>query len=324
MTDKKIICITGAAGFIGFHTAKKLILLGHRVVGIDNFNDYYDVDIKHTRIKELEKLQTTLPNSFVLYSGDICDLPLLQDIFNKHRINQICHLAAQAGVRYSLKNPRKYIESNISGFLNILEISNSFNLKNLVYASSSSVYGSSKHQVLSETDQTNKPLSMYASSKIMNELMAYSFYHLYGINSIGMRFFTVYGEFDRPDMAISIFSKCIRSGNKIYLNNGGNMVRCYTHISDIVNGVISALDQQNIGCETINMGGSEEITMSDLLHTLEIGYDKKAVVEMVEMPLGEVLSTNSDNTKAEKLLGWKPTISFETGIREYIQWFKSE
>ena len=240
--DKKIF-VTGIAGFIGFHLAKRLLSEGFDVIGIDNFNDYYDVSLKQNRIKKLKQISSINKNFLDLIIGDICDQEKIELLFRKNRPSVVIHLAAQAGVRYSISNPKKYIESNLLGFSNILENCRNLKINNIIYASSSSVYGGNEKIPFSEDDSVDHPISLYAATKRSNELLAHSYSHLYGIPSIGLRFFTVYGPWGRPDMAPMIFTDAIYREKPIRIFNKGNMTRDFTYIDDIVENIFRLIDK---------------------------------------------------------------------------------
>ena len=310
------ILVTGGAGFIGFHVTKALLERGNNVVIIDNFNDYYDVKLKEARIKELGK-----NNNLDVIKADISDYDAINNIFKKHKFNKICHLAAQAGVRYSLENPFAYEKSNILGTLVTLEMARKHNIKDFVFASSSSVYGNNKKIPFSENDNVDKPVSLYAATKKSSELLAYTYYHLYGLNCTGLRFFTVYGEFGRPDMALFKFVKNILEDKPIDVYNNENMKRDFTYISDITNGILAAIDNP-FPYEIINLGNGKPIELSYFIECIENALGKKAIKNMLPMQSGDVKITHADIKKAEKLLNYKPKIKIEEGIKRFVEWYK--
>lgn len=316
MEDKKYILVTGAAGFIGFHTAKALLERGEVVVGIDNFNSYYDVTLKESRVDIL--LQN--PN-FTLLRGDLTDKPFLQSLFTTYAIDRVCHLAAQAGVRYSIENPSAYVESNLVGFVNLLEVIKDTKIKNLVYASSSSVYGENKKVPFSVTDVTDRPLSLYAATKKANELMAYTYHHLHGINVTGLRFFTVLGPYGRPDMAPMLFADAITAGRAIKVFNQGQMERDFTYVGDIVQGILKSIDTPN-GYRVFNLGNNNPVALEHFITCLENELGIKAEREYLPMQPGDVPRTYADITETTDALNWQPTTSIEESVRLFVQWYK--
>ena len=310
------ILITGAAGFIGFYCAKKLLQNGVNVIGIDNFNDYYDPKLKEARIKILEKL-----DGFKLYRLDFSDREKLSVVFKENKIDKILHLGAQAGVRYSLTNPFAYEQSNLAGTLNIFEGARENQIKDIVYASSSSVYGMNKKVPFSETDNVDHPISLYAATKKANELMAYTYHHLYGLNCTGLRFFTVYGPWGRPDMAYFSFTQAILSGKTIKVFNHGDLRRDFTYIDDIVEGVIKCIDNP-FPYEVINLGNNQPVALLDFIQTIEKELGQEAKKEMLPMQPGDVKETYADIDKAKKLLGYEPKTDIKEGINKFIKWYK--
>ena len=316
---KKNILVTGCAGFIGFHLTKRLSENNYNIIGIDNLNDYYDVAIKESRLDILSN-----NNQFVFYKVDLCNTSELSKIFKNNNIDFIIHLAAQAGVRYSLENPNAYIDSNIIGFMNILGECKKYNL-NIIYASSSSVYGDSKQFPLSEEEICKKPLSLYGASKLFNELTAYSYSHLYNISSIGLRFFTVYGPWGRPDMALFKFTKNIIENKKIDVYNKGNHSRSFTYIDDIVDAIESLLENyisKNNFYDVLNIGGEKSISLMDFIKTIENKLGLKAKINFMPKQLGDVEKTESDCSKITSLVNYKPKVSIEDGISNFIDWYK--
>lgn len=311
------ILITGGAGFIGSHTAKALIEKGNRVVVIDNFNNYYDPKIKEARISQLLS-----GLEFELYRADICDEKKMDDIIKKEKPDQICHLAAQAGVRYSLENPYAYINANITGTVVLLELAKKYQVKDFIFASSSSVYGGNTKLPFSEDDRVDTPISIYAATKKADELIAYTYHHLYGINCTGLRFFTVYGPYGRPDMALFKFTKQILAGDEIEVYNFGKMKRDFTYIDDIVSGVVKALEK-SYPYEIINLGNSKMVQLNYFISCIENDLGKTAKKKLMPMQAGDVPETNADITKAGKLLGFKPKTPINQGIKEFISWYKN-
>jgi UDP-glucuronate 4-epimerase len=305
--------VTGGAGFIGFHTARRLLEEGHEVVVIDNFNDYYDVKLKRHRASLLKKAK--------FYEIDISDYKAVCDVFKKEKFSKVIHLAAQAGVRYSLTNPFVYVESNVMGTLNIFEACRHNNVKDIVYASSSSVYGGNQKVPFSEKDRVDQPISLYAMTKRSDELMAYSYHHLYGLNLTGLRFFTVYGPYGRPDMAAWIFAKNIREGKPIDVFNKGLMKRDFTFVADIVDGIIKSSDK-SLPCEVINLGNNKPVELDYFISLIEKNMGRKAKKNLLPMQQGDVPATWADISKAKKLLEWEPKTKIEAGISEFIKWFK--
>lgn len=312
------ILVTGSAGFIGFHTAKKLLDRGDYVIGIDNFNNYYDPNLKEDRNKILKKYK-----NFKLYRIDFSDIKKLEKVFKKEKIDKICHLGAQAGVRYSLKQPEAYIKSNIVGMANILEMARKYKVKDFIFASSSSVYGNNKKVPFSEKDNVDKPISLYAATKKANELMAYTYHHLYGLNCTGLRFFTVYGPWGRPDMALFKFTRLIAQNKLIEIYNKGKHSRDFTYIDDIVDGVISALNKA-YPYEIINLGNNSPTNLLYFIKLIEKELGKKAKRKILPIQLGDVEKTSASITKAKKLLKFNPSIKIEKGIKRFINWYKEQ
>jgi UDP-glucuronate 4-epimerase len=337
MKSKKIL-VTGAAGFIGFHTVHKLVKLGFSIVGIDNINDYYPMTLKFDRLKELgidsnfirynNKVKSNKNQQFEFLRLDITDEHNLLELFRTEKFDCIIHLAAQAGVRYSLDNPNAYIESNIKGFLNILEATRHFPVKHLVYASSSSVYGQNKEQPFSVEHRVDKPVSLYAATKISNELMAYSYSHLYNIPMTGLRFFTVYGPWGRPDMAPMLFANAMHKNEAIEVFNNGNLERDFTYIDDIVEGIIKVLNHipdkndQNIRYKIFNIGNSKPIKLLNFIETLEKAFKKNVKKIMLPMQDGDVYSTYADVTDLKNSTGYQPKTSLTEGIKLFAEWYK--
>lgn len=309
------ILITGGAGFIGSNLAKKLIDRGDQVVLIDNFNDYYDPTIKEDRLDKFLK-----GYDFKLYRGDIRDRELLETIFKEEKLDKIVHLAAMAGVRYAIEFPLLYADVNFMGTTNLLDLSAKHNIKNFVYASSSSVYGNNKKLPFSESDRVDTPISPYAATKKATELMAHVFSHLHGLPTTGLRFFTVYGPWGRPDMALFKFTKNILAGEPIDVYNNGNMSRNFTYVDDIVSGVITVLDA-NLKYDIVNIGGDKEETLLRYIEVLEDCLGKKAIKNMLPMQPGDVPATCADIQKLRSM-GWEPTTRIEQGIKNFVDWYK--
>ncbi len=308
------ILITGAAGFIGFHLAKALFERGEHIACIDNFNSYYSPILKEARADELSKLEIEV------LRGDICDLSLLENWVEKHRPTHIVHLAAQAGVRHSIVNPHIYLKSNIEGFLNILEVCRKHPELKLIYASSSSVYGLNAKIPFSIEDSTDQQASLYGVTKKTNELMAATYYHLFKIPSVGLRFFTVYGPWGRPDMAYFSFTEAIAHGRPIDLYNQGKMLRDFTYIDDIVDGIIGAMTITE-GCHLFNLGGNRPVELEKFVEVIEKAIGKKAFKRYLPMQPGDVVSTFADIDASEEHLGFSPKISIEEGIPRFVEWY---
>lgn len=306
------ILVTGAAGFIGFHTAIRL----KNVVGLDNFNSYYDPKLKEDRAKILKE------QGIEVRVGDVADKVLLEEMVKTYQVDVIIHLAAQAGVRYSLVNPESYIKSNIDGFLSVLETVKKFPHIKLIYASSSSVYGLNEKTPYSISDPTDKQASLYGVTKKANELMAETYHHLYKIDVTGLRFFTVYGPWGRPDMAYFFFVDKILKGETIDLFNFGMCERDFTYIDDIVDGIEAAL-KLSPGSRLYNLGNHQPVPLLKFVETLEKHLGKKAQVELKPLAPGDVVKTFADITQSEKDLGFKPKIGIDEGLKKFVEWHKS-
>ena len=315
--EKEKILVTGCAGFIGMSLSKKMLEQKYNVLGIDNLNDYYSVELKKERLKVLKKY-----NSFDYLNVDLINKKLLEEIFEKNSIDKVVNLAAQAGVRYSLENPNSYVESNILGFMNILECCRNYGVKGLIYASSSSVYGGNTLVPFSETHDIVNPTSIYAATKISNELMARSYYNLFGLKSTGLRFFTVYGPWGRPDMAYYIFTKKIFENKKIEVFNFGNNSRDFTYIDDIVQGITSAI-KNNYNCEVFNLGNNDTIKVTKMIKIIEEKLNLRAKIKLKPMQMGDIKKTYADITKAKRMLDYKPITKLKSGMEEFINWFCS-
>jgi len=311
----KEVFITGAAGFIGFHLARFLHKRGDHVVGYDNFNNYYDIKLKRDRAQELKKM------GIPILEGDICDIEKLDDALNHRQTTHLIHLAAQAGVRYSIQNPRAYIKSNVEGFLNILEYCRRRPTTKLIYASSSSVYGTNHKIPFAIGDHTDHPASLYGATKKTNELMAYSYHHLFGISVTGLRFFTVYGPWGRPDMAYTLFTKAILEGYPIEIFNRGKMQRDFTYIDDIIDGIAAAMDLVP-GCRLYNLGHHKPEELPHLIALIEKELGMKAQKILLPMQPGDVVSTFADIGESTADLDFEPKVTLEEGIPKFIQWYK--
>lgn len=309
--------ITGAAGFIGFHVSRALLERGDRVVGLDNLNDYYDVSLKEARLRLLEDYQ-----QFAFYKEDLANMEGLTKVFTQNRIQVVCNLAAQAGVRYSLVNPFAYQNSNMEGFLNIIHLSQEHKVENFVYASSSSVYGNNKKVPFSVQDRVDNPISLYAATKKANELVAHTYSHLYGLPCSGLRLFTVYGPWGRPDMALFIFTDAIIKGQPIEVYNFGKMRRDFTYIDDIVQGVLASMDRP-VPYAIYNLGNSRAVDLLYFIECIEKALGKKAEKKMLPMQPGDVVETYADISESERDLGFQPTTRIEEGIARFISWYKS-
>lgn len=312
----KNILVTGGAGFIGFHIAKKLLQLGARIVIVDNLNSYYDPSLKKTRLRELRKI-----GFFKFYKCDISNFSGIEKIFKKERIDLICHQAAQAGVRYSLQNPLIYGKSNLEGTLNILELAKKYNIKGIVFASSSSVYGANKKVPFREDYQTDSPISLYAATKKSCELLAFAYHKVAGLNITVLRYFTVYGPFGRPDMAFFKFTEAILSGSQIQMYNFGKMKRSFTYIDDIVAGVIKALEK-NYPFEIFNLGAKETISLRKFISIIEKNIGKRAKIKLFPLQKGDPEKTAAEISKAKRLLDWEPKVSIEEGLRNFVTWYR--
>jgi len=308
--------VTGAAGFIGFNLCKKLLENGNRVIGLDNLNPYYDVSLKKARLERLKSHE-----EFFFNKADIEDLPKLKKIFRDQPIDRICNLAAQAGVRYSLIDPFSYQKSNLEGFLNLLEMAREHRVSNFVYASSSSVYGKNDTYPFSTEDRVETPVSLYAATKKANELMAHAYSHLFDIPCTGLRFFTVYGPWGRPDMALFLFTEAILKNKPIKVYNHGRMKRDFTYIDDIVDGTIAALDRP-FPYEVFNLGNSNVIGLLDFIRVIEEGLGKKAKKEMLPMQPGDVPETSADIQKSRDMLGFNPKTSIKEGVGKFLTWYR--
>jgi UDP-glucuronate 4-epimerase len=336
MEPTQKILITGAAGFIGFHAVKYFVERGYHVVGFDNVNDYYDVNLKYSRLAECgislipfgekEFIQSLKYPNYRFVKADLCDREFVFEIFKNENFDLVCHLAAQAGVRYSILNPYPYINSNIIGFINILEACRLHPLKHLVYASSSSVYGQKNKIPFKETDRTDTPVSLYAATKKANELMAHSYSNLFGIPTTGVRFFTVYGPWGRPDMAPYLFMNSIIQEKPIKVFNHGELYRDFTYIDDIVEGLGKIISQQPSGkvpYKIYNIGRGEPVKLTDFIAAIENVTGKRAIMTLEEMQEGDLFQTFADTTSIEKDFKYKPRTSIHDGIDRLYKWVKA-
>lgn len=333
------ILVTGAAGFIGFHTVNALLKRDYTVVGLDNIDDYYDVELKYGRLKqngilkeailENKKTQSVDHLNYSFQKTNLTNLEFINALFTAEKFDYVIHLAAQPGVRYSLENPHAYIQSNVVSFMNILECCRHHRTKHLVYASSSSVYGMNAKIPFSEDDQVDHPVSLYAATKKSNELMAHTYSHLYQLPTTGLRFFTVYGPWGRPDMAPMLFADAISQGKPIKVFNGGDMKRDFTYVDDIVEGVVRAMENVPTSVESqpfyrlFNIGNSKPIQLMDFIHEMEKAMDKKAELEMYPMQPGDVKVTYADTLKLEELIAYKPETMIEVGVSLFIEWYRN-
>ena len=328
------ILITGSSGFVGFSLSKKLLETGHEVIGIDNMNDYYETDLKENRLESLRKF-----NNYKFHNVSLSDMESLKKIFDTYSLDYVINLAAQAGVRYSIENPQAYMDSNLQGFLNILEACRKNPVKHLIYASSSSVYGGNKIAPFSTNHNVDHPVSLYAATKKSNELMAHTYSHLYGIPTTGLRFFTVYGPWGRPDMAYFSFTKDIIEGNPIKVFNHGKMERDFTYIDDIVEGIIKLIpnapkansdwnesvdstSESFAPYKIYNIGNNEPVTLMQFIKTLEQKIGKEAVKVYMDMQPGDVHRTYADVSDLERDIGFKPRTSIEDGLGKFVDWYK--
>ena len=343
------ILVTGTAGFIGYHLAKKLLERGDEVVGLDNINDYYDVNLKYGRLKELGISQNEIVDGKVTLSSifpkhkfiklNLSDKKGMEKLFEEEKFDAVCHLAAQAGVRYSLENPHAYIESNILGFMNILEGCRHHGVTNLAYASSSSVYGLNKSQPFKTSDTTEHPVSLYAATKKSNEMMAHTYSHLYGIQTTGLRFFTVYGPWGRPDMAPMLFTDAILNDRPIKVFNFGKMSRDFTYIGDIVEGLVKVIDNpasknlewnpempeiqsSSAPYRIYNIGNNAPVSLMEFIETIENALGKKAEKNMLPIQAGDVVSTFADTSELMKDFNYKPDTSLDVGVAEFAKWYR--
>lgn len=326
------VLVTGAAGFIGFHVSLALIARGDTVIGIDNLNDYYDVRLKEARLAAIQSHQNV--ENFHFIKADVADIEVLQHLFDTHKPERVVHLAAQAGVRYSIQNPHAYVQSNLVGFANILEACRHHHIEHLVYASSSSVYGGNTKLPFSEQDSVDHPVSLYAATKKSNELMAHTYSHLYQLPTTGLRFFTVYGPWGRPDMSPFLFASAILTGKPIQVFNYGDMMRDFTYIDDIVEGVVRVLDKPAVAeCpdadgiaakapyRIFNIGNNQPEKLMDFIGEMESSLGKTAIKEFLPMQAGDVKATFADTSALEAWVGFKPATSLRQGVGQFTKWY---
>ena len=338
--SKSTILVTGSAGFIGASLVKKLILMGENVIGIDNLNKYYDQELKKARLNDIKRIKTLLPGQWKFYCFSLQEKKELNNIFVKHKPKIIVNLAAQAGVRYSIKNPSSYIQSNLVGFANLLEECRHNEIDNLIYASSSSVYGGNCNTPFSESQNVNHPISLYAATKKANELMAHTYSHLYNFPSTGLRFFTVYGPWGRPDMAPMLFAKAIMTGEPINIFNHGRMKRDFTYIDDITEALVRCCfkkAESNPDFDTFypdpassfapyrifNIGNSRPVQLMNFIEIMEEEFGIKAIKNFQPIQPGDVISTEADTNELNSWIDFSPQTSIEIGIAKFAKWFKS-
>ena len=339
MNGKKIL-VTGAAGFIGFHTAMRLLERGDDVIGFDNVNDYYDPDIKEARLRLLDEKAAATGSRYSFIRADITDQAAVAACFADFRFDRVIHLAAQAGVRYSLENPHAYVQSNIVGFTNIIEACRHARTPHLTYASTSSVYGANTAMPFSEHKSADHPLQFYAATKRANELMAHSYSHLFGLPTTGLRFFTVYGPWGRPDMALFLFTRNILEGRPIPVFNHGNHTRDFTYVDDIVEGVIRASDDiaapnpdwdsdvpdpatSNAPWRLFNIGNSAPVKLSAYIEAIEEAVGRKAIKTLLPLQPGDVPDTFADVSELVGKIGYRPTTTVKEGVTRFVQWYRS-
>ena len=332
------VLITGVAGFIGFHLAKECLAKGFSVTGIDSINDYYDPDLKHARLKELENFSKTNQEDFNFLKGDISDKRFIDQCFEEN-FERVFNLAAQAGVRKSLEDPDSYIQANIVGFLNILEGCRHSNVDHLIYASTSSVYGLNSQLPFSESEVADHPIQIYAATKRSNELMAHSYSHLFNLPTTGLRFFTVYGPWGRPDMALFLFTKNILENKKIDVFNEGNHTRDFTYVDDIVNGILLASENQPLNdnnwndlkpdpssssapFRVLNIGNGQKVELKDYIRAIETELGKEAKFNYLPMQAGDVPDSLADLRKIKSISGYQPKVSYKEGVKKFIDWYK--
>lgn len=333
------VLVTGIAGFIGFHLSKKLLEKGYSVIGIDNINDYYDINLKNARLNKLglkreNKKWNSSNSNLKFYNIDISNKSAVNQVFSENKIDAVCNLAAQAGVRYSIENPDAYIQSNIIGFQNIIESTRRHEIKNFSYASSSSVYGGNENLPFSENDSVDSPISLYAATKKSNELVAYTYSHLYGISSTGLRFFTVYGPWGRPDMALFLFVKALLENKPINVFNNGEMLRDFTYVDDIVEGVIrvienpakspskkSKLNPTKAPYKIYNIGNNNPVKLLDFIRAIEKSLNKKFEINFMPLQPGDVPKTYANVDLLVKELNYKPNTPIQKGVDNFVSWY---
>ena len=334
----RTVFVTGAAGFIGANLCYELIRQKYNVIGLDNINNYYDITLKNARLKRINNFTKKNNLGWKFIKGDIENKNFLEEIFKNFRPEVVIHLAAQAGVRYSIKNPSVYVSTNLTGFNNVIECCRNFLIKNFIYASSSSVYGGNKKIPFSEKDPVDHPISLYAATKRSNELVAHTYSHLYGLPSTGLRFFTVYGPWGRPDMAPMIFTKNIISKKPIKIFNYGKMFRDFTYVDDVTEAILKLINKPATSEEIsqdilnpslswalhkiFNLGNSNSVSIMEFIEIIEDELDIKAVKEFTDIKPGDVEITAADTEKLNSWIGYKPSTSIKKGIREFVKWYK--
>jgi len=311
------ILVTGAAGFIGFHLASRLLARGDAVVGVDNLNAYYDVRLKESRLAMLRERP-----GFSFVKADLVDRAAMADVFSGGRFDAIVNLAAQAGVRYSLEDPHAYVDANVTGFLNVLEGARRHGTSHLVFASTSSVYGTNTQLPFEEGQRTDTPISLYAATKKANEVMAHSYAHLFGIPTTGLRFFTVYGPWGRPDMALFKFTRGMLAGEPIPVFNEGRMVRDFTYVDDIVEGVVRTIDRPS-AYRLFNIGNNQRVELMAYIRAIEKALGVQAKLELLPMQPGDVAATEADTSALEAHTGFKPATPVEEGVRRFVEWYRA-
>ena len=322
--DGKTILVTGAAGFIGYHFSKRLLESGYRVAGADNCNDYYDPALKRARLKELSAFKR-----FSFREGDLAEPGFVETLFIEHKPTVVVHLAAQAGVRYSIDHPRAYIQSNVLAFFNMIEAVRNYPVEHFLYASSSSVYGNREQTPFSIQDRVDKPISLYAATKKSNELFAYTYSHLFDIPATGLRFFTVYGPFGRPDMAYYKFTKSIFAGKPIDVYNNGDMLRDFTYVDDVVSCVERMLfsppkpDETGARNAVYNIGNNRPVRLLDFIHTLESAIGKRAELRFLPMQAGDVEKTYADISETQRDFNFEPKTGIEDGLKAFVDWYRA-
>ena len=336
--DKKIYLVTGSAGFIGFHLCKILLTQGHKVIGFDNLNDYYDPSLKKHRLDNL--LDNDKGKNFLFFEGDLLDKSFIKKIFMDHKPNLVVNLAAQAGVRYSLENPDVYVSSNVQGFLNIIELCKDYKVRHLIYASTSSVYGASTDMPFAEDNLTDHPIQFYAVTKKANELTAHAYSSLYGLPTTGLRFFTVYGPWGRPDMSLFLFTKNIIEGKPISLFNNGDHVRSFTYVEDLVQTISRVSidvpisdplwdsDKPNSSTSSapyriFNIGNPHPVKLTDFVASIEKSLDMKAIKKLMPLQKGDIRATEASNRSIEDRFGEQTYTSIEEGVNNFVQWYLS-
>jgi len=319
------ILVTGAAGFIGYHVSKLLVEQGYQVIGIDNLNSYYSVSLKEARLHQLDQLNPSLQGRFRFECIDITDEKKLNSLFEQEKFTKVIHLAAQAGVRYSIQKPQAYISTNINGFFNVMEACRVFGIQHLYYASSSSIYGNQTKVPYSENDQVDHPISMYAATKKTNELMAHTYSHLHGLNTTGLRFFTVYGPWGRPDMAPMLFLKALLAEKPIQVFNNGDLQRDFTYVEDIANAILRLVEKDNKALNAnyrlFNIGNAQPIVLEEFIRLLEEITGKKFIRQNKPMQPGDVYRTHADVHALEAHIGRIGHTSLEVGLRHFVDWY---